>query len=200
MVFEQNFNDIIKSLNQSRDKKKVYYIAVGGLSGCGKSFFCQNLSDFLNKNGLSTNTLEMDRYYLDKDKVYDGDYDSPNSLDLDQFYEDLSRLSNRENIEVPIYSYQKGARLGYEIFRSADVVIIDGIFSFLKQFRKLVNLTVYIKADTQVCYTRRLQRDQEVRQLKKEDITWRWNNFVMPAYKKYYSKFEKEADIVVMNM
>src|SRR4051794_6076066 len=105
---------------------KPLMIGIAGGSGSGKSTVARNVAAAL--GDASVAFIDMDAYYLDhthltleeRRKV---NWDHPNAFDWAHLTEQLTRLSNGEPIDKPVYDFVQHARSAETIrIPPADVV------------------------------------------------------------------------------
>ncbi len=139
-----------------------FFIGLVGPSGSGKS----SLADALEQEGI-IKRFRMDAYYksvADCPKTVDGktNYDVPESLDLDQMYEDLVALKHGSAVMIPLYSRGEHRRIGEEEFLPADVLLVEGLFLYNDaRIRELFDLRLWLEADCSLTKSRRAQRQQQ---------------------------------------
>lgn len=146
----------------TKDRGRVRVILIAGPSSSGKTTCAQRLSIQLRVNGLRPMAISIDDYFIDRDKTprdEKGEYDfeALEALDLELFNEQLIQLIQGEEVEIPIYNFQKGAReeRGRRI-RVADdqPLIIEGIHGLNDRLTALVpkerKFKIYVSALTQL--------------------------------------------------
>ena len=111
-LHEKKIVDIAKHITRKDDTKLVL---IAGPSSSGKTSFAKRLSIHLRVNGIRPYILGMDDYFLPRDqtpKKENGDYDfeNINSLDLELLNNDLQKLLNGKEIELPKYNFRQGIR------------------------------------------------------------------------------------------
>jgi uridine kinase len=101
--------------------------------------------------------------------------------------------------EVPIYSFEKHARLNKTTtIYSPHVLILEGIFALHDQrVLDLLDLQIFAEADADLCLSRRLVRDVKERGRDIEGCIKQWFRFVKPNYYKYVAPQREIADIIV---
>jgi uridine kinase len=86
------------------------------------------------------------------------------------------------------------------LFNPAPVLIVEGLFIYTdKALDKLFDLKLYIEANLDLMYDRRLKRDRADRGMDTEQIQYQWENHVLPAYQNYLLPYRDSVDMVVMN-
>ncbi len=183
---------------------KPYVIGITGGSGSGKTTFIHQLRKQFSESDLCI--LSMDEYYRprdeqDVDKKGVVNYDKPKAIDKDLLLRDVNLLMNGKKVSIPKYTYNnKDAEPEMLEFLPAKVIIVEGLFVFYyKQLRKLLDLKVYFHAKENLKVIRRIKRDQVERNYPIDDVLYRYENHVLPAFEKYIQPYIDKADIVVHN-
>ena len=110
-------------------------IMMAGPSSSGKTTTGKRLSIQLMTNLIKPKMISLDDYFVDRvrtplDENGEYDYESLYALDLDLFNSDLRRLLRGEEINLPTYSFELGARIlktrPLRLDRN-DVLVIEGI-------------------------------------------------------------------------
>lgn len=146
----------------TKDRGRVRVILIAGPSSSGKTTCAQRLSIQLRVNGIRPVAISIDDYFIDRDKTprdEKGEYDfeSLHALDLELFNEQLIQLIQGEEIEIPIYNFQKGAReeRGHRLKVNEDQpIIIEGIHGLNDELTALIpkerKFKIYTSALTQL--------------------------------------------------
>ena len=180
-------------------KKPV--VAFGGGSGSGKTTYCKKIK--ANFEGKVT-ILSLDNYYKNGEVDENGkvitDFDHPDSLDLELFEEDIAKLKNGKTIKVPIYDFvtHKRKKETTEV-KPATIIIVEGILIYNIKNLKLYDLKIYMDADLDIRYRRRLERDQKERGRSIESINKQWDRDVKTNHYLYVEPFKKRSDLVINN-
>lgn len=143
----------------SRGNTKVVLIA--GPSSSGKTTFSKRLAIQLMTHGIRPMTLEMDRYFVERDKTprdENGEYDfeSIDALDTQLLNENLRDLINGETVQIPVFDFTHGTRgKGPKLTLDDDQIIIaEGIHGLNPRLLPLLDkdlvFRVYISALTQL--------------------------------------------------
>jgi len=111
-LHEKKIIDIAKHITRKDDTKLVL---IAGPSSSGKTSFAKRLFIHLRVNGIKPHILGMDDYFLPRNltpKKENGDFDfeSIHSLDLELLNNDLQKLLNGKEIELPRYNFKEGTR------------------------------------------------------------------------------------------
>ncbi len=129
---EQHLSDIARQIAAQRDKIRLILIA--GPTSSGKTTFSRRLTVQLLALGISPFPLELDNYFLDRDKTPLGpdgkpDFETIEALDLSLLADHLQRLIRGEKVRLPRYNFKSGKREeGDEIqLDRGQLIILEGI-------------------------------------------------------------------------
>lgn len=183
---------------------KPLIVGVSGGSGSGKTTFIKKLRTVFEETAVCI--LSQDDYYRpiqeqQKDKQGIENFDLPGSIDDDAFVKDIGRLAKGEIIQKPVYTFNNlDAELELQSFCPAPILVVEGIFVFhFPSIRELIDLKVYIHAKENLKIIRRIKRDREERNYPLEDVLYRFENHVTPAYEQYIRPYFELSDIVINN-
>jgi uridine kinase len=85
-------------------------------------------------------------------------------------------------------------------FKPAPVIILEGIFIFhIEEIRKFINLKIFIDAREHVMLKRRIIRDEKERGYGLEDVLYRFEHHVMPAFNSYILPYKEDCDLIINN-
>lgn len=156
---EEQIGNLAAKIAADRDKK---FVMIAGPSSSGKTSFANRLSMQLTAKGLKPHPVSLDDYYVDRvncPKNPDGSYDFEclESLDVEQFNIDMSKLLAGEEVDMPSFNFKTGKReykgrilkLGAE-----DVLVIEGIHGLNDKLSYTLpaesKFKIYISALTQL--------------------------------------------------
>jgi len=85
------------------------------------------------------------------------DFDAPDAIDFDLLVEKLKDIKQGKKADVPIYSFEKHARVEHtNTIYSPHVLILEGIFALHDQrILDLLDLRIFAEADGDLCLSRR---------------------------------------------
>ncbi|KAK4097020.1 uridine kinase [Parathielavia hyrcaniae] len=182
----------------------VSIIGIAGSSGSGKSTLSHAIVKKLNLPWVVI--LSIDSFYKSLDpesskKAFrnEFDFDAPDAIDFDVLVERLRDLKAGKRAEIPVYSFEKHARLGRTTsIYSPHVLILEGIFALYDpRVLELLDMKIFCEADADTCLSRRILRDQRDRGRDIEGILKQWFTFVKPNFEKYVNPQRNVADIIV---
>lgn len=183
---------------------KPYLTGISGGSASGKTSLVRDLQSLFNQGEITV--VSQDHYYHpaelqpldDKGQI---NFDLPESLNLDKFYDDLSRLLEGRAVEKLSYNYNNPAETPTMlVFEPAPIVVIEGLFlhTHPEWFTRL-DLRIFMEAGESVKLQRRLRRDVSERGLPEDQVRYQWQNHVMPSFDRYLLPYREKADIIIVN-
>ncbi len=184
--------------------QKPFIIGITGGSGSGKTTFIRQLRDGLNDEQVCY--LSMDDYYVPREQqkvdaqgVHN--FDRPKSIYRDEFVRDLKKLCKGKTVTRQEYVFNNElAEPKTLVFKPAPVIIVEGLFVFhYKELRKMLDLRIFLHAKDNLKVVRRIKRDRVERNYPLEDVLYRYEHHVLPAYEKYVEPYKEKADIIVNN-
>lgn len=93
----------------------IKLVLIAGPSSSGKTSFVHRLSVQLRVNGLKPFPISLDNYFLPRDKTPKDefgnyDFESIDALGLNLFNNQIIKLIQGEEVELPIFNFKKGER------------------------------------------------------------------------------------------
>lgn len=183
---------------------KTTIIGISGGSGSGKSVFISQLRKKFEVGQVAF--ISQDNYYnpretQKKDLKGVRNFDLPSSVDLEVFTEDVLRLKSGHEIVRKEYTFNNPyASPGTIVIQPAPVIIVEGLFVFCHQpIWDLLDLRVFIHASDSQRLSRRILRDQMERNYPLEDVLYRYEHHVFPAFKAYIEPYYSKADLIINN-
>ena len=177
-------------------------VAISGGTGSGKTTLAKKIID--SYKNIKINYLSLDSYYRDfsqmsfteRSKI---NFDHPDSIDFDLFYQQINEYLKGSDIKTPTYSYKRHKRLKKKgNLRQGDLLIVDGILILLKKsIRDFFDLSIFLKVNSSERLKRRIRRDINERGRSKIEISDRFYNMIKPMHKKYVKPSENFADVVL---
>ena len=177
-------------------------VAIAGGTGSGKTTLAKKIID--SYQNIKINYLSLDSYYKDFSQMSFTDrskinFDHPDSIDFDLFYQQINEYLKGSDIKTPTYSYKRHKRLKKKgNLRQGDLLIVDGILILLKKsIRDFFDLSIFLKVNSSERLKRRIRRDINERGRSKIEISDRFYNMIKPMHKKYVKPSENFADVVL---
>jgi uridine kinase len=203
-----------------RHKHGLRLVLIAGPSSSGKTTFSKRLAVQLMAHGLQPYTLEMDRYFVQRDqtpKDEEGNYDfeALEAVNIPLFNEQLLALTTCKTVHIPHYDFASGLSTfeKEEIRLSREhVLIVEGIHGLNpklvsslpteKTFRVYVSALTQLNIDrhnrvptTDVRLIRRIVRDATFRGYTAWDTLSRWES-VRRGEKRNIFPYQENADVM----
>ena len=179
-------------------------IGVFGGSGSGKTTFVESLKASF--PGQVMSLISHDEYYLPiEEQPIDANgivnFDLPECYDNAAFVNDLKKLKNGFTITMQKYLFNNPNLEPEEItFQPAPIIVIEGLFIMHEQaIKNLLDIKIFVETKLHLKIARRINRDRRERNYPIEDVLYRFEHHVIPAFERYISPYVSEADIVVQN-
>lgn len=181
---------------------KHIVIGIAGPSCSGKSLLARHLIDHL--DAQSPVVLSLDSYYHDLSHLAPHDrekhnFDIPEALDSELLRHHLNELTQGHLIRIPVYDFVTHTRLQESSpVEPGDLIIIEGLFVlYWEKIRSLLDLSVFVMVDEQICLARRLERDMRERGRTRESVLEQYTATVRPMNEQYILPLRDFADKVV---
>jgi uridine kinase len=216
-LHEQNIAEIARQIAGRGGQARVVLIA--GPSSSGKTTFSRRLAVQLLALGLSPFALELDNFFVDREKTPLGedsqfDFEALEALDLDLLGQDLSHLIAGESVQLPKYNFKAGKSEPGETIQLGPehIVILEGIHGLdprlvpgpvaERAFRIYVSALTQLNLDrhnrvstTDTRLIRRIVRDTRERGYSAAQTISRWES-VRRGEKKYIFPYQENADVM----
>jgi len=184
--------------------KKSLIIGITGGSGSGKTTFLHQLKDKMGEQKICI--LSADNYYLPTEVQSCDDqgivnYDLPTAINRDELVRDVKRLIEGQVVEREEYTFNNPNRTPEQLsFHPAPIIILEGIFVFhYEELASMIDLKVFLYTSESTSLSRRIRRDRLERNYPLEDVLYRYENHVLPIYRKYIEPIKEQADILINN-
>ncbi len=131
-LHEQKIAQVAASINKRQGELKIILIA--GPTSSGKTTFSKRLAIQLLTHGLSPFAVEMDNYFVERDKTPLDEQGKPNfeafeALDSKLMERDLKALLDGHEVTFPRYNFRTGKReIGDKVrINENQIMVIEGI-------------------------------------------------------------------------
>lgn len=214
-LHEQQIAEIAESIVNHANQIRVVLIA--GPSSSGKTTFSKRLSIQLLAQGLLPFPIEIDNYFVDRDKTPkdengEFDFEALNALDTTLFSNHLQKLIAGEEIQLPKYNFKTGLSEPGEVARlhKDHVIILEGIHglnpNLIPSIHQEQSYRIYVSCLTQLNLDlhnristtdtrmlRRIVRDAKERGYTAQQTIQRWDS-VRRGEKLHIFPFQENAD------
>ena len=216
-LHEMQISNIADQIQDRLDKVGVILIA--GPSSSGKTTFSKRLSIQLLARGITPFALEMDNFFIDREKTPltpDGekDYESLRALDLKRLNKDLRSLLTGKKVQLPRYDFLSGLSVDGDMaqLKKDDVIILEGIHGMNpdllegigadETFKIYVSCLTQLNLDrhnristTDTRLLRRILRDARDRGYSAEETIARWES-VRKGETEHIFPYQENADVM----
>jgi uridine kinase len=180
----------------------IKLIGISGGSGSGKTTFAKKLINLVDE---PITLFHMDSYYLPVQperhftKSGKPNFDHPEAFDWELLRNHLTSLKEGLDVNSPVYDFKSSSRTGESVTTKATgVVLFEGIFTlFDNEIRNMLDIKVFLHVDSDIRFTRRLNRDVQERGRSLESVIDQYYETVRPMYQKFLEPQKQFADFVV---
>ena len=196
-------------------------VMLAGPSSSGKTTSANRLAIQLRVHGKKPILMSLDDYYIDRDRIAPGpdgklDLEHINTIDTDLFRQDMVRLLNGEEVELPSFNFKTGKRewKGHKLQLHKDsVIIVEGLHglnpAMLPQnvdpewiFRLYISPLLPLNMDNHnriptsyLRLLRRIVRDFETRGSSVQNTLSMWDS-VRRGEERWIFPYQEEADVI----
>jgi uridine kinase len=177
-------------------------IGIAGGSGSGKTLVARTIVRELGSDKVVI--IDQDSYYKNLEDIPFRDrearnFDHPDAFDGELLKRHVRELLEGHAIEQPIYDYSDHRRLP-ETRRIGDhlVVVLEGILIFVDpELRAMMDIKLFIDADPDVRFIRRLRRDLVERGRSIDSIIRQYEESVRPMHLQFVDPSKRHADVII---
>lgn len=214
---EQNLSTVARQIAERLDHSHLIMIA--GPTSSGKTTFSKRLTIQLLALGISPFPLELDNYFLDRDKTPPGedgkpDFESLAALNLPLLAEHLLRLIRGEEVQLPRYNFKSGRSEAGKVIqlKPGQPLILEGIHGLNpglvpaelsgEAFRIYISALTQLNLDrhnrvstTDTRLIRRIVRDARERGYNARQTISNWES-VRRGEKRHIFPYQENADLM----
>lgn len=176
-------------------------VGVCGGTGSGKTTFCKKVTSNI---GPSAIMISQDMYYKDLSHLSPEqrdrkNFDHPDALDNDLFFQHLSVLKQGDPVYIPQYDFKSHTRTSrVKRVEPRDMAMVEGVMLFTDDhIRKLLDYKIYIELDLDIRFIRRLKRDVKDRDRSVDSVIEQYISTVKPLHIEYVEPSRNHADVVI---
>lgn len=181
---------------------KPFVIGVAGGSGSGKTTVTRHVIQTVGSEQVAV--LNQDNYYRAQDDVppakrADTNYDHPAAFDWALMRNQLDALLSGVPVEMPEYDFTLHTRSKQvTVVVPAPVLVFEGFFALYdEELRERMNLKIFVDADADVRFIRRLQRDTQERGRTVESVITQYLDYVRPMHLSFIEPTKRFADVII---
>jgi len=177
-------------------------VGIAGGTGSGKTTVVRKvISHFMDEE---VTLLPQDSYYKDNsilklEERQKLNFDHPDSIEWSLLVEHIKALGDNKVIQQPIYSYLTCIRSDETIpVNPRHVIIIEGILVLTNpELRDLMDIKVYVDADSDDRLSRVITRDTVERGRSVNVILDRYSRTVKPMHLEFIEPSKRYADVII---
>jgi len=177
-------------------------IGIAGGTGSGKTTVVKKIAEALQPHYVAV--FPLDSYYNDtshmtEEERHSINFDHPDAFDWKLLIRHINELREGRAVEQPTYSYLICNRLKDTVHvEPRPVIIIEGIMTLLnKRLRDLMDLRVFVDADSDERLIRNIQRDVIERGRTVDMVIDRYLDVLKPMHEQFIEPTKKYADIII---
>lgn len=177
-------------------------IGIAGGTGSGKTTVVKKIVEALPPHYVAV--VPLDSYYNDTTEMTEEErhainFDHPDAFDWKLLIKQVNELRKGNAIEQPTYSYIICNRLPETIHvEPKPVIIIEGIMTLLnKKLREMMDLKIFVDADSDERLIRNIQRDIVERGRDVKMVVDRYLEVLKPMHEQFIEPTKRYADIII---
>jgi uridine kinase len=177
-------------------------IGISGGTGSGKTTVAKQVAASLQDESVII--IHHDSYYHDQAKIPRTEraclnYDHPEAFDTPLLVRHVERLLAGKPIQKPVYDFRTHTRSPErEAVKPADVILLEGILVLDdEQLRRMMDIRIYVEADDDERFIRRLRRDIDERGRTAESAIEQYLDTVKPMHLEFVAPSKRYADIII---
>lgn len=183
---------------------QVLTVGITGPSGSGKTSFLNSLLTEFATHEICL--ISQDNYYraidsqqTDRNGVIN--FDVPQAIDMEAYARDIMTLQKGQAVKIKEYDFMNsGNEVIWMTLEPAPIIIVEGLFIYHDEaLKQLFDLKVFIDVEDHIRLKRRILRDNEERGQNLDEVLYRYEYHVFPAYQKYIAPHRYESDVVIPN-
>jgi len=179
-------------------------LGIAGGTGSGKTTVVSQIINELPDQDVTV--ISQDSYYKATDNLnYEErskiNFDHPRAIDFKLLVEHLTELRLGNAIDQPVYSFATHNRTKDTLkTHPSKVIIVEGILIFSKRkIRDLLDIKVFVHADSDERLIRRLRRDIQERARDMDEVLLRYKETLKPMHDQFIEPMKEYADIIIPN-
>ncbi|RAL23758.1 uridine kinase [Lujinxingia litoralis] len=176
-------------------------VGIAGGTGSGKTTVVRRILEAFDEDVIC---LDMDSYYRDLSEMpieerRKFNFDHPDAFDTELFIEHLQLLSEGQAVNKPVYSFAESVRTAEVVeVKPAPIVIVEGILVLAdERVRDLLEVKIFVDADDDIRFIRRLERDVAERGRTLESVISQYQRTVRPMHYSFVEPSKRYADVII---
>jgi len=181
---------------------KTLCIGVAGGTGSGKTTVANEIVRRVGPERIVI--VNQDRYYhdlahLDDQKRAHHNFDHPDAIEEGLLQEHLQLLKAGEPAPLPVYDFARHVRLAAtESVEPKPVIVLEGILILaIPALRDVLDIKIFVDADSDIRFIRRLRRDMEERGRAVDGVVDQYLATVRPMHLEFVESSKRWADVII---
>ena len=181
---------------------KTLCIGVAGGTGSGKTTVANEIVRRVGPERIVI--VNQDRYYhdlahLDNQKRAHHNFDHPDAIEEGLLQEHLQLLKAGEPAPLPVYDFARHVRLAAtESVEPKPVIVLEGILILaIPALRDVLDIKIFVDADSDIRFIRRLRRDMEERGRAVDGVVDQYLATVRPMHLEFVEFSKRWADVII---
>ncbi len=177
-------------------------VGVAGGSSSGKTTVSEIILKQVGRDRIAY--IQHDSYYRDLSHLPPkergkGNFDHPDALESELLVGHLQALQKGAGINVPLYDFTTYSRTDQtRRVEPKRVILVEGILIFAeKALRELIDIKIYVDADADLRFIRRLQRDITERGRTMQSVIDQYLSTVRLMHLEFVEPSKRYADIII---
>jgi uridine kinase len=177
-------------------------IGIAGGTGAGKTLVAQSIAEDLGSEQVLL--LEQDSYYKDLRNIPLGEresrnFDHPDAFDRELLRSHLETLLGGDQVDMPVYDMRTHTRSPQALpVKGRRITILDGLLILEDPaLRQLMDIKLYVDADPDIRFIRRLKRDLTERGRTLDSIIRQYESSVRPMHLQFVEPSKRYADLII---
>ncbi len=183
-------------------KRRPITIGVAGGTGSGKTTVAHAILERVGWQRIAY--LQQDAYYHDASNLPLAErarlnFDHPSALDSALLARHVQALQAGQAIDVPIYDFTTHTRRPEtRRVQPQPVILVEGILLFAEPaLRQLMDIKIFVDADPDLRFIRRLRRDIAERGRTLESVITQYLETVRPMHLEFVEPSKRYADVII---
>jgi uridine kinase len=177
-------------------------VGIAGGTASGKTTISTAILDRVGRDRVAF--VPHDAYYRDLSDLplterQRTNFDHPDSLESELLVAHLDALCRGQAVEIPVYDFAHHVRRAEtRLVEPKPVILVEGILIFCeKALRDRFDIKVYIDADADLRFIRRLQRDIAERGRTLESVIAQYLGTVRLMHLEFVEPSKRYADVII---
>lgn len=177
-------------------------IGVAGGTGSGKTTVAFAILEKVGWNRIAL--IQHDSYYYDASNLPLEErarlnFDHPDALETPLLVEHLKLLRAGQPVQIPTYDFRTHTRLAEtRLVNPEPVILVEGILIFAEPaLRELFDVKIFVDADADIRFMRRLERDLKERGRSLDSIIEQYMTTVRPMHLEFVEPSKRYAHVII---